>query len=151
MLNKSARVWAPWFGMGCKARTTAIAPLWRGFATLQTAQNRADRAARDLFSVALTFLRRISACKLPEQGQQGFDAHQAQQQSGSRRRFFWGACVGCAAGVIRIKLGCREAAGFVASDTFTHRAKALSRMQKIGRHPWPVETRCMQVLRTPDA
>ena len=39
--------------MGCKAKTTAIAQLWRGFATLQTAQNRADRAARDLFSVAL--------------------------------------------------------------------------------------------------
>ena len=53
MLNKSSRVWAPWFGMGCKARTTAIAPLWRGFATPQTAQNRDDRAARDLFSVAL--------------------------------------------------------------------------------------------------
>ena len=39
--------------MGCKAKTTAIAQLRRGFATLQTAQNRADRAARDLFSVAL--------------------------------------------------------------------------------------------------
>ena len=25
-LNKSSRVWAPWFGMGCKAKTTAIAP-----------------------------------------------------------------------------------------------------------------------------
>jgi nitrate/nitrite transport system permease protein len=48
------RMWAPWFGMGCKAQTTAIAQLWRGFATPQTAQNRADRAARDLFSVALT-------------------------------------------------------------------------------------------------
>ena len=54
MLNKSTRVWAPWFGMGCKARTTAIAQLWRGFATPQTAQNRGDRAAMDLFSVALT-------------------------------------------------------------------------------------------------
>jgi hypothetical protein len=54
MLNKSSRVWAPWFGMGCKAQTTAIAQLWRGFATPQTAQNRDDRAARDLFSVALT-------------------------------------------------------------------------------------------------
>ena len=53
MLNKSSRVWAPWFGMGCKAQTTAIAQLWRGFATLQTAQDRADRATRDLFSVAL--------------------------------------------------------------------------------------------------
>ena len=53
MLNKSSRVWAPWFGMGCKAQTTAIAPLWRGFATPQTAQYRDDRAARDLFSVAL--------------------------------------------------------------------------------------------------
>jgi hypothetical protein len=53
MLNKSSRVWAPWFGMGCKAQTTAIAQLRRGFATLQTAQNRDDRAARDLFSVAL--------------------------------------------------------------------------------------------------
>ena len=53
MLNKSSRVWAPLFGMGCKAQTTAIAQLWRGFATLQTAQNRDDRAARDLFSVAL--------------------------------------------------------------------------------------------------
>ena len=53
MLNKSWRVWAPWFGLGCKAQTTAIAQLWRGFATPQTAQNRADRAARDLFSVAL--------------------------------------------------------------------------------------------------
>ncbi len=52
MLNKSSRVWAPWFGMGCKAQTTAIAPLWRGFARPQTTQNRADRAARDLFSVA---------------------------------------------------------------------------------------------------
>ena len=39
--------------MGCKAQTTAIAQLWRGFATPQTAQSRADRAARDLFSVAL--------------------------------------------------------------------------------------------------
>ena len=54
MLNKSARLWAPWFGMGCKAQTTAIAQLWRGFATLQTAQNRDDRAERDLFSVALS-------------------------------------------------------------------------------------------------
>ena len=54
MLNKSSRVWAPWFGLGCKALTTAIAQLWRGFATPQTAQNRADRAARDLFSVALS-------------------------------------------------------------------------------------------------
>ena len=54
MLNKSSRVGAPWFGMGCKAQTTAIAQLWRGFATPQTAQNRDDRAARDLFSVALT-------------------------------------------------------------------------------------------------
>ena len=27
MLNKSSRVWAPWFGMGCKAQTTAIAQL----------------------------------------------------------------------------------------------------------------------------
>ena len=54
MLNKSSRVWAPWFGMGCKAQTTAIAQLWRGFATPQTAQNRADRVAKDLFSVALT-------------------------------------------------------------------------------------------------
>ncbi len=53
MLNKSSRVWAPWFGMGCKAQTTAIAQLWRGFATPQTAQNRDDRAAMDLFSVAL--------------------------------------------------------------------------------------------------
>ena len=53
MLNKSSRVWALWFGMGCKAQTTAIAQLWRGFSTPQTAQNRADRAARDLFSVAL--------------------------------------------------------------------------------------------------
>ena len=53
MLNKSSRVWAPWFGMGCKAHTTAIAQLWRGFATPQTAQNRDDHAARDLFSVAL--------------------------------------------------------------------------------------------------
>ena len=53
MLSKSSRVWAPWFGMGCKAQTTAIAQLWRGFATPQTAQNRDDRAARDLFSVAL--------------------------------------------------------------------------------------------------
>ena len=39
--------------MGCKAQTTAIAQLWRGFATPQTAQNRDDRAARNLFSVAL--------------------------------------------------------------------------------------------------
>ena len=54
MLNKSLRVWEPWFGMGCKVQTTAIAQLWRGFATPQTAQNRADRAAGDLFSVALT-------------------------------------------------------------------------------------------------
>ena len=38
--------------MGCQAQTTAIASLWRGFATSQTAQNRDDRAARDLFSVA---------------------------------------------------------------------------------------------------
>ena len=53
MLNKSSRVWAPWFGMGCKAQILAIAQLWRGFATPQTAQNRDDRAARDLFSVAL--------------------------------------------------------------------------------------------------
>ena len=62
MLNKSLRVWAPWFGMGCKAQTTAIAQLWRGFATPQTAQNRDDRAARDLFSVALT---RHDACSSP--------------------------------------------------------------------------------------
>ena len=61
MLNKSSRMWAPWFGMGCKAQTTAIAPQWRGFATLQTAQNRDDRAARDLFSVALTAPRRLMA------------------------------------------------------------------------------------------
>ena len=27
MLTKSSRVWAPWFGMGCKAQTTVIAPL----------------------------------------------------------------------------------------------------------------------------
>ena len=60
MLNQSSRVWAPWFGMGCKAQTTVIAPLWRGFATLQTAQNRDDRAARDLFSVALARVRRMS-------------------------------------------------------------------------------------------
>ena len=53
MLNKSSRVWAPWFGMGCKAQITAIAPLWRGFATPQTARNRDDCAAKDLFSVAL--------------------------------------------------------------------------------------------------
>jgi CO/xanthine dehydrogenase Mo-binding subunit len=53
MLNKSSRVWAPWFGMGCKAQTTVIAQLWRGFATLQAAQNRDDRAAKDLLSVAL--------------------------------------------------------------------------------------------------
>jgi hypothetical protein len=52
VLNKSSRVWAPWFGMDCKAQT-AIAPLWRGFATPQTAHNRDDRAARDLFSVAI--------------------------------------------------------------------------------------------------
>ena len=39
--------------MGCKPQTTVIAQLWRGFATPQTAQNRDDRAARDLFSVAL--------------------------------------------------------------------------------------------------
>ena len=38
--------------------------------------------------------------------------------SGSRLRFFWDACVDCAAGVIRIELERREAAGFVAGDTF---------------------------------
>ena len=53
ILNKSSRVWAPWFGMGCKAKTTAIAPLWRGFATPQTAQNRADRAARTCSALPL--------------------------------------------------------------------------------------------------
>jgi hypothetical protein len=40
--------------MGCKAQTTAIAQLWRGFATPQTSQNMDDRAARNLFSVALS-------------------------------------------------------------------------------------------------
>ena len=29
MLNKSSRVWAPWFGMGCKAQTTALCSLVR--------------------------------------------------------------------------------------------------------------------------
>jgi hypothetical protein len=40
--------------MRCKAQTTAIAQLWRGFATPQRAQSEALRAARDLFSVALS-------------------------------------------------------------------------------------------------
>jgi hypothetical protein len=41
--------------MHCKAQTTAtaIARLWRGFATLQGAQSEVLRATRDLFSVAL--------------------------------------------------------------------------------------------------
>jgi hypothetical protein len=50
-------MWAPWFGMGCKAQTTAVAQLWRGFARPQTAQNRDDRAAKDLFSVVLSLAR----------------------------------------------------------------------------------------------
>jgi hypothetical protein len=40
--------------MHCKAKTTAIARLWRGFATLQGAQIKVLCATRDLFSVALT-------------------------------------------------------------------------------------------------
>jgi hypothetical protein len=38
--------------MRCKAQTTAIAQLWRGFATPQSARSEVLRAARDLFSVA---------------------------------------------------------------------------------------------------
>jgi hypothetical protein len=42
--------------MHCKAQTTAIARLWRGFATPQGAQSEVLRAARDMFSVALDLL-----------------------------------------------------------------------------------------------
>ena len=43
----------PCFGMHRKAQTTAIAQLWRGFASSQGAQSGVLRAAGDLFSVAL--------------------------------------------------------------------------------------------------
>ena len=42
--------------MRCKAQTTAIAQLWRGFATPLGAQSGVLRAARDLISVALKAL-----------------------------------------------------------------------------------------------
>ena len=69
-LNKSPRGRAPRFGMGCKAQTTAIAQLWRGFATPQTAQTEDDRLARDLLSVALILLCHKSSFALarPQQG-----------------------------------------------------------------------------------
>ena len=63
-LIKSPRDRAPRFGMGCKAKTTAIAPLWRGFSTPQTAQSGDARPVRDLISVALG---RLDTCMLSSQ------------------------------------------------------------------------------------
>jgi len=50
--------------MGCKAQTTAIAQLWRGFATPQTAQSEDAPHARNLFSVALSLVSAARASSL---------------------------------------------------------------------------------------